>query len=153
MGNMDYFVQNYSVTTTFLSFFALLFCVREAWQVVSWFAEKLGIQTARTRRRQEAQDMMKQHEDSILALQNSVEEMKEDIRQIRKENDNRRIKEIRRHILDFSKELKEYPPSREDCEAIFEEHDEYTFLLNRWDKHNGIVSRAMEEIEGYYHTL
>ena len=153
MNNIGFFVENYSLTTTFLSFFALLFCIREAWQVVSWFAERLGIETARTRRRLEAKDMMKQHEESILKLQESVDEMKTDISQIRRENDNRRIKEIRRHILDFSKGLKDYPPSREDCEAIFEEHDEYAFLLKRWDKHNGIVSRAMEEIENYYHTL
>lgn len=153
MNAIEYFAQNYSVTTTFLSFFALLFCVREAWQVVGWFAEKAGIETARTRRRQETQDMMARHEESIKKLQESVDEMKKDLHATRKENDNRRIKEIRKDILEFAKTLKECPPSREEVESIFEEHDEYSFLLERWGKQNGIVSHAMEEIESYYHTL
>ena len=84
--------------------------------------------------------------EQVLMLSNKVNEN-------RKESDLTRIKEIRSRILDFANSLPKRERSIDEIEEIFDLHDEYERLLEKYDQTNGRTTRAMEVVEIYYDKL
>ena len=94
-------------------------------------------------------EVIKQTKDiseQVLILSNKVNEN-------RKEADLTRIKEIRSRILDFANTLPKSERSIDELEEIFDLHDEYEVLLEKYNQTNGRTTRAMEVVETYYDRL
>ena len=94
-------------------------------------------------------EVIKQTKDiseQVLKLSNKVNEN-------RKEADLTRIKEIRSRILDFANTLPKSERSIDELEEIFDLHDEYEVLLEKYNQTNGRTTRAMEVVETYYDRL
>ena len=95
------------------------------------------------------EEVIKQTKDiseQVLKLSNKVNEN-------RKESDLTRIKEIRSRILDFANTLPKSERSIDELEEIFDLHDEYEILLEKYNQTNGRTTRAMEVVESYYDKL
>lgn len=95
------------------------------------------------------EEVIKQTKDiseQVLKLSNKVNEN-------RKESDLTRIKEIRSRILDFANTLPKSERSIDELEEIFDLHDEYEVLLEKYNQTNGRTTRAMEVVETYYDRL
>ena len=72
---------------------------------------------------------------------------------VEKENDMRRIKDLKSEILAFSRSLKRFESDgiaedfdAEDFDHIFESYEEYEDLLTKYRMKNGKTTRAMENI-------
>ena len=94
-------------------------------------------------------EVIKQTKDiseQVLMLSNKVNEN-------RKESDLTRIKDIRSRILDFANTLPKSERSIDELEEIFDLHDEYEVLLEKYNQTNGRTTRAMEVVESYYDKL
>lgn len=79
-----------------------------------------------------------------------IDKIKSENKRIEEENDQRRIKDLRFKILDFSNSLKKRERDIEEFDIIYELHDEYGVLLKKYQLENGKVSRAMRCIDLYY---
>lgn len=73
------------------------------------------------------------------------------VQQNEKEGDMRRIRDLRRDILNFAHTLKNDVEYGENSfEHVYEEHKEYIELLKKYDMSNGQTSSAMEIIDEHY---
>ena len=107
-----------------------------------WFAS----QEALSKQLAEVIKQTKDISEQVLILSNKVNEN-------RKEADLTRIKEIRSRILDFANTLPKSERSIDELEEIFDLHDEYEVLLEKYNQTNGRTTRAMEVVETYYDRL
>ena len=73
------------------------------------------------------------------------------VQQNEKEGDMRRIRDLRRDILNFAHTLKNGAKYGENSfEHIYEEHKEYEELLKKYGMTNGQTTSAMETIDEHY---
>ena len=80
-------------------------------------------------------------------------DLKSHLDAVEKENDMRRIKDLKSEILAFSRSLKPFEQNKvseeftsEDFDSVFESYEEYETLLSKYGMKNGKTTRAMENI-------
>ena len=143
-----------------ISVFVLLFCIKQAGELLEWFLTKTGIETKTFRKIKNDTITLEKHDamlgkiwDKIDGLDKKFDCIREQLKSTRKESDDRRMTQIRKEIREFANDIRVKLPDKEECEEIFELHEEYETLLARWGEHNGRTTRAMHEIEEYYQQL
>lgn len=150
----------FSLRDFLTSVFVLLFCIKQAGELLGWFLAKTGIETKTFRKIKNDAIKLEKHDtmlnkiwEKIDGLDKKFDDMSKELKETKRESDDRRMAQIRREILEFANRIKEDQPDKEMCDEIFELHDEYEALLVRWGNHNGRTTRAMREIEEYYQQL
>ncbi|MGN0417114.1 hypothetical protein [Anaerostipes faecalis] len=92
--------------------------------------------------------------DQVNTLSQNLNDLDERFNQrldkIENENDQRRIKDCRREILDFASSLQEKTWAKDDYEHVYDIHEEYEKLLEKHNLKNGHTTRAMHKITKYY---
>lgn len=160
---MNYFVQymnEFSAKDALIYLFLFLFCLKQASELLSWFFGKTGIETKAMRKHKEAVNKLEKHDVMLDDLNKKIDEINQKLSQLsdkiidnEKVTDYRRMRELRRTILDFANGMSKRSYDREMCEEIFDLYEEYEGLLNKWQETNGRTTRAMDSITRYYHSL
>ncbi len=158
--NVTEVIGTFNLRDFLISIFVLLFCIKQAGELLGWFLAKTGIETKTFRKIKSDAIKLEKHDamltkiwEKIDGLDKKFDDLNKEIKDTRKESDDRRMAQIRREILEFANHIREDQPDKEMCEEVFELHEEYETLLLRWGKHNGRTTRAMAEIEEYYRDL
>lgn len=86
-------------------------------------------------------------------LKNDINQLQEEVKQNRFDQDKTRIKDIRSRILDFSNSLAKRERDIEEFDEIFDLDDEYIDLLKRYEMKNGRTDRAMKNIRKHYESM
>lgn len=160
---MNYFVQymnEFTAKDALIHLFLFLFCLKQASELLSWFFSKTGIETKTMRKHKDAVDKLEKHENMLDDLNNKIDEINQKLSKLsdkiidnEKTMDYRRMRELRRTILDFANGMAKRQYDKEMCDDIFDNYEEYEGLLLKWNETNGRTARAMDAINRYYQTL
>lgn len=154
------YINTFSPKEFLVYIFVFLFCIKQMGELIEWFLHKTGIESKATRERRAEREKLEKHDKRIDELVNAVNEIKSQVNSMsasitnnEKITDHRRMRELRREILDFANAMHQRKYDRDMCDEIFDDHEEYEALLKKWDEKNGRTTRAMHEISEYYETL
>lgn len=86
-------------------------------------------------------------------IQKEMSELKDEIKQNKREQDLTRIKDLRSRILSFASSIPKGEPELEEYEEIFDLDEEYVGLLAKYNMTNGRTTRAMSIIELSYNLV
>lgn len=86
-------------------------------------------------------------------LENEITQLKTEVKQNRYDQDQTRIKEIRKTILDFANSIPRRDRDMDEINEIFDLDQEYLILLKKYKMENGRTDRAMEKIRKYHDKL
>lgn len=86
-------------------------------------------------------------------LSGKIDQLEEEVRQNRFDQDQNRIKDLRLRILDFSNSLAKRERDIEEFEEIFDADEEYLNLLKKYGLKNGRTDRAIRNIKKHYEKL
>ena len=96
-------------------------------------------------------DIMQRFDEVEKKFETKCNDLSDNLKLVKEENDKRRIIEIRWHIINFSDMLKKTEYEKDAYEHILDDlHPEYMELLDRYGLKNGKVDRAMEIITESY---
>ena len=90
------------------------------------------------------------------SLEEEIKEVKKNVEKLEYEFDQKRIKDLRYEILKFGDNIliPGFTADRETYEhIIYDVHEEYAALLQKYNMKNGKVSRAMKRISDRYEEL
>ena len=160
---MNLFVQymnEFSAKDALVYLFLFLFCLKQASELLSWFFSKTGLETKTVRKHKAAVEKLERHDamlndlsERLDGISKRLNTLSERIIDTERVSDHRRIRELRKEILDFANCMRQRGYDKEMCEEIFDSYEEYEGLLEKWKEKNGRTTRAMAEIKEYYQAL
>ena len=159
MSATQQFVQ--TVTGDKIVFLFIVFlAIKELVILVDWYRDKFGVETKSTIQKKEYIEMILRHEALLLKIPEQIDNLAKQIECVsqnvemnRRDEDHRRIKELRSYIRTFGNEILHEDKSIEEIEDVFDLHEEYVALLKKYGENNGRTDRAMNNINAYYQKI
>ena len=160
MSNFVQYMSEFSAKDFLVYVFIVLFCLKQMGELLEWFLKKTGIETKTIRKHKEAVSKLESHDKMLTDLSERLEDVSRRLNSLsdkiidnERVTDHRRLRELRKEILDFANCMHQRGFDKEMCEEIFDSYEEYESLLVKWKEKNGRTTRAMTEIKDYFHTL
>ncbi len=160
MNQLVQYLESFSPKNFVIYVFIFLFCIKQMGELTEWFLRKTGIESKVTREHRAELEKLDRHDKRIEELVAAVNEIKDQVNSMseriienEKTADHRRMRQLRKEILDFANAMNSRKYDKDLCDEMFDNHEEYEMLLKKWNEKNGRTTRAMEKISEYYKTL
>ena len=160
MSNFVQYMSEFSTKDFLIYVFIVLFCLKQMGELLDWFFKKTGIETKTIRKHRQAVDKLESHDKMLNDLSERIEDISKRLNTLsdriidnERVTDHRRLRELRKEILDFANCMRQRNYDKEMCEEILDSYEEYESLLKKWGETNGRTTRAMTEIKEYIHSL
>lgn len=144
VAQFDYFI-------VILGFFAILFALKEAMEIIGWFKNKFRVKTGVEQDKETLEERiatLEKHDkwqyNEISKISNGIEEIKERLL-------NKEIEDMRKTILDFCSSLASgQKQNKEAFDYIFKVHQHYDELLEDLHRENNVINESMKFISDKY---
>lgn len=134
-----------------LTFFAILFALKEIIEILSYFKKKFRISTGHEDDRNTLEERISKLERHDNWQYQEIVKISQGVNKIQKSLLEKDIQDIRKTILDFCSSLSSgQNPNQEAFEFIFKSYEKYENILKSNGLENGQITASMEVIEDVY---
>lgn len=134
-----------------LTFFSILFGLKEIIEILSYFKKKFRISTGRDDDKNTLEERISKLERHDNWQYQEIVKISQGVNKIQKSLLEKDIQDIRRTILDFCSSLSSgQNPNQEAFEFIFKLYEKYENILKINGLENGQITASMEVIEDVY---
>lgn len=134
-----------------LTFFSILFALKEIIEILSYFKKKFRISTGRDDDKNTLEERISKLERHDNWQYQEIVKISQGVNKIQKSLLEKEIQDIRKSILDFCSSLSSgQNPNQEAFEFVFKLYEKYEDILKSNGLENGQISASMEVIMDVY---